>query len=443
MREAAGRGGRRYYNGVRAAVTSTANAARRACRVRAGIAACLVVLPLLAAAQPAPGAAAPASAPRGRRDPAASSPAAADTGPSSLLARGTMDLRWATPPDVALAAPPAFDAATAYVATRDRAVMALALDTGAVRWRAATTAAFTPAVGGGRVFVVADGGVQAFEASSGRAAWQKTLPGTLAAPPTYDTGWLLLSFAGGDFAALRAEDGTLMWRTPLGAVAHVPPAPALDNLYLGLEDGRTLALSLATGAVVWTQPLEGRASGLTALDDQLVVGTSAGFVASLDLRTGVVRWRFRTGAAVVAAPAADDARIYVVAYDHLLRALDRRRGHLRWKRALPHRPADGPLVTGGTVLVPLFASELQGYAATSGQPSLTVATGGEVAGATRFLTGGRPMGTRLTTISTEGQLLAFGPRIEPAPAPLDALPGVPVPEPPAPTSQPPPGGSPR
>ena len=103
MREAAGRGGRRYYNGVRAAVTSTANAARRACRVRAGVAACLVVLPLLAAAQPAPGAAAPAPAPPGRRDPAASSPAAADAGPSSLLARGTMDLRWATPPEVALA----------------------------------------------------------------------------------------------------------------------------------------------------------------------------------------------------------------------------------------------------------------------------------------------------------------------------------------------------
>lgn len=370
--------------------------------------------------------------------------AAPDTGPTSLLARGTMDLRWSTPPEVALAAPPAIDATTAYVATRDQAVLALALDTGAIRWRAATTAAFTPAVGGGLVFVVAAGGVRAFHADSGRAAWQKALPGTIAAAPTFDTGWLLLSFDGGDFAALRADDGTLIWRATLGAVAHVTPAPALDNLYLGLDDGRVVALSLATGAIVWTQAIDGRATGLLALDDALVVGTSAGFVASLDLRSGATRWRFRTGAAVVASPAADDDRVYVVAYDHLLRALDRRRGHLKWKRALPHRPADGPLVTGGTVLVPLFATELQGYAADTGAPSLALTSTGEVAGATRFLTGGRPMGTRLTTVSTEGQLLAFGPRVEPAPAPLDALPGTPVPEPPPPpTPQPRSGGSPR
>lgn len=410
--------------------------------MRGAAALLLTLLPALVAAQPpsrGPSPAPPRAATR------AASPAA-DTTPTSLLARGTMNLRWSTPPEVALAAPPAIDATTAYVATRDNAVLALALETGAIRWRAATTAAFTPAVGGGLVFVVAEGGVRAFHADTGRPAWQKTLPGTVAAAPTFDTGWLLLSFAGGDVAALRADDGTLIWRATLGAVAHVTPAPALDNLYLGLDDGRTVALSLATGAVVWTQPLEGRASGLVALDDQLVVGTTAGFVASLDLRTGAVRWRFRTGAAVVAAPAADDARIYVVAYDHLLRALDRRRGHLRWKRALPHRPADGPLVTGGTVLVPLFATELQGYAADTGAPSLALTSTGEVAGATRFLTGGRPMGTRLTTVSTEGQLLAFGPRIEPAPAPLDALPGTPVPEPPPPASttpQPRSPGSPR
>jgi outer membrane protein assembly factor BamB len=216
--------------------------------------------------------------------------------------------------------------------------------------------------------------------------------------------------------------------------------PGLDNLYLGLADGRTVALALKSGAVVWTRETGGRASGLTALDDQLLVGTTSGQLVSLELRSGRQRWRFRTGAGVVAAPAADDRRLFVVAYDHVLRALDRRHGQLRWKRALPHRPAGGPLVTGGTVLVPVFATELQGFDASTGTPSLTMTTASEVTGALRVRLGGGATATRLTAVSTEGQLIALGPRIEEAPVPLGALPGTAVPEPPP--VQPPPAGSP-
>ena len=405
----AGRGGRRYYSGVRASVTPSGSGGRRACRWLAALVA--AVWPATAGAQ--------------------STGAAA-----SLLAGGTMDVRWATAPEIALSTPPAFDQETAYLTTRDGAVLAIALDTGAVQWRAEAAATFTPAVGGGLVFVTTAGGVRALAASTGRVVWEKALPGRIAAPPYWDTGWLVLSFEGGDLAAFRAADGALIWRVPLGAVAHVPPVPGLDNLYLGLADGRVVALALADGRLVWTQTFDGPASGLTALDEQVLVGTVRGAVASLHLTTGEARWRFRTGAAVVAAPVADDARIYVVAYDHLLRALDRRRGHLKWRRALPHRPAGGPVVTGGTVLVPVFATEQQGFDGRTGSPTLKMTSAGEVAGATRFRVGGRASGTRLTAVSTEGQLIAFAPRVEPAPAPIEALPGLAVPEPPAPAQPP-------
>jgi outer membrane protein assembly factor BamB len=135
------------------------------------------------------------------------------------------------------------------------------------------------------------------------------------------------------------------------------------------------------------------------------------------------------GAAVVAAPAADASRVFVVAFDHIVRALDRRSGHLRWRRPLPHRPAGSPVLVGPTVLVPSLSTELSGYDAATGEPSMTVSHTSEVAGATHFRAGGRATGTRLTAVSTEGHFVAFGPRIEPAPAPLADLPGTPVPEP--------------
>lgn len=366
----------------------------------------------------------PAAAP-----PAAPAVPAAASAHLSLLSGGVMDVRWATAPDVPLATAPGFDATTAYVPTRDGALTARDLETGAARWRVDAPTTYAPAVGGDLVFVVVRGGVRALAAATGALRWQRTLPGTIAAPPYWDTGWLILSFDGGDLAAFRAADGELVWRVSLGAVAHVAPAPALDNLYLGLDDGRTVALALASGETVWTRATEGRATGVTALDDQVLVGTSAGVLWSLDPRTGRVRWRWRTGASVVAAAAADAARIYVLAYDHILRALDRGNGSLRWRRALPHRPAGAPLVIDGTVIVPSFSTELAGYDAVKGTPTLSMASASEVAGSTRFRVGGRVTGTRITAVSTDGQLIAFGPRIEPPAEPLAALPGTPSPEP--------------
>jgi len=361
----------------------------------------------------------------------AQAPVVTPGAPSSLtlLGGGTMDLRWATAPEPALAAAPGFDDRTAYVPTRDRRLTARDLETGAARWRVEAATGLTPAVGGDLVYVVVEGGVRAVVAATGATRWQRALPGTVVAPPHWDTGWLVLSFAGGDLAAFRAADGELLWRVALGAVAHVPPAPALDNLYLGLDDGRTVALALATGAVVWTHDTGGRASGVTALDDQILVGTTTGALWSLEPRSGRVRWRWRTGAAVVSAPAVDDRRVFVVAYDHILRALDRRTGNLRWRRALPHRPAGAPLLVGATVLVPSLSTEIAGYDAATGAPRLTMAATSEVAGSIRFRVGGRVTGTRITAVSTDGQLMAFAPRVEAAPVPLESVPGTPSPEP--------------
>ena len=416
-------GGNRYYIGVRHRPPSCERAA-----AWFGVA-LLLLAPGSSRAQSAALPAAPAATPAAT---------AAPGPPLSLLRGGALDLRWTTPASLPLAARPAFDQQTAYAASRDGALLAWDLDTGQTRWQVALATTLPVAVGGDLVFAVVDGGVRALRASTGATVWERALPGVVAAPPYWDTGWLILSFEGGDLAAFRGVDGELQWRASLGAVAHVAPAPALANLYLGLADGRTVALTLATGQTIWTRTLGGVATGLTALDNQLLVGTTGGALHSVDLRRGTTRWRWRTGAPVVAAAVADDARIYVSAYDHVLRALDRRSGNLRWKRALPHRPAGAPVLVGDMVLVPSFATELAAYESATGAPALSVASASEVAGSTHFRRGGPPTGTRLVAVSVEGQLLAFAPRVEPAPVVLGDLPGVAVIEPAAPQAALPP-----
>ncbi|MGE4086128.1 MAG: PQQ-binding-like beta-propeller repeat protein [Vicinamibacterales bacterium] len=360
---------------------------------------------------------------------AGQSPATGPTG-LELLGGGTLDLRWVSANGQVVAAPPAIDAASAYVPMRGGRVVAFALDDGRARWAIDAETPWSPAVGDGRVFLAMAGGLRAYDAVTGGVVWQRTLPAAAAAPPYWDTGWLVVSLEGGALVALRAADGELLWQTPLGAVVRTPPAPALDALYLGLADGRVVAVALATGAPLWTRQLEGAITGLRGLDDQLVAGTAGRTVHSLDLRNGRTRWRWRVGGAAVGAAAADDRRIYFVAYDHLLRAVDRRTGNLRWRQPLGHRPAGSPLVTGRLVLVPSLASEISAFEAATGAPAPGIASSGEVGGETQLRIGGPAGGTRILAVSSEGRLLAFAPRVEPVPAPLDALPGTAVTEPP-------------
>jgi outer membrane protein assembly factor BamB len=402
--------GRRYYNGVWWSVTARYGG-------RLAVAAALWSVAVGAAAQPLPAAA---------LDPATAASRLA------LLTGGTLDVRWISPEGLAVAAPPVLDESTAYVPATGRGLVAFDLDSGRTRWVADGETRWAPTVGGGLVYVAMTGGLRAFDAASGRVVWQRTLPAPASAPPYWDTGWLLVSVEGGDLAAFRASDGELVWQAPLGAAAAVAPVPALDALFLGLADGRVVSLDLASGRQNWARQLDGPATGLRALDDQLLVGTSARAMFSLDLQNGRTRWRWRVGGPVVGAAAADDAHVYFVAFDHLLRAVDRGSGNLRWRQALPHRPAGSPVVIGTTVLVPSLAAEISTYDAATGKPGVKIASAGEVGSETHVRPGGPVGGTRLVAVSVEGRVVAFAPRIEPAPAPLDALPGTPVAEPAAP-----------
>ena len=146
------------------------------------------------------------------------------------------------------------------------------------------------------MFTVSDQVIEARDAATGATKWQTPLPGGAAAPLYWDTGWLLASTTSGDLAAFRASDGTLVWRRQLGAPLVASPGPALDRLFLPLADNRA-----GRGAAGERRNRVGNAScsapitALLALDDQLVFGTAAKDVVSVDLSRGRERWRWKLG----------------------------------------------------------------------------------------------------------------------------------------------------
>ena len=341
------------------------------------------------------------------------------------------DPRWSVAFDSPPATAPGFDATTAYVPLKGGQLVAVNLDQGTIRWRVDVSTALTPTTGGDLVYLVAETAIEARDAATGEVRWRAPLPDGAALPLHFDTGWLIASTTTGQLAAFRAADGHLVWRQSLGAPLSTAPGPALDRLYLPLTDGRLVAVLLATGETVWSRLLAAPIRGLLALDDQIVFGTAAKQMTSVDLRNGRERWTWPVGGDVSGAPTADAKRIYFAARDNTLRAVDRGSGNLRWKANLSSRPVGGPLMLGPMtlpemVLMPLVSGEVSGFDPETGEPTVTVRAAGEIGAQPHLRTQARMTVPRVITVNREGHLQGFGRRIEPPPQLLDVLPGSPA-----------------
>jgi len=86
----------------------------------------------------------------------------------------SLDARWVARFDTLPAAPPGFDATTAYLPLKGDEekhlggkLVAVDLNRGTIRWQLDVTTAFTPATGEGLVFTVSDQTIEARDAATG------------------------------------------------------------------------------------------------------------------------------------------------------------------------------------------------------------------------------------------------------------------------------------
>ena len=345
------------------------------------------------------------------------------TAPAPTAPQVSLDARWVATFDTLPAAMPGFDASSAFVPLRGGQLVAVDLNRGTIRWQLDVATAFSPATGEGLVFTVTEQMIEARDATTGATKWRTPLPGGAAAPLYWDTGWLLASTTAGDLAAFRASDGTLVWRRQLGAPLVAPPGPALDRLFLPLADNRVVAVLLATGETAWERTFSAPVTALLALEDQLVFGTTAKEVMSIDVARGRDRWTWTLGGDMAGSPAADENGIYFASRDNFLRAVDRKSGNLKWKAGLSSRPAGGPLRLNNFLLMPLVSNQILGLDPKTGKPNATAAAAGEIGLQPYVRRDVRPTLPQLITVSREGQLQGFGRRFEPVPVPLGELPG--------------------
>ncbi|OLC48577.1 MAG: hypothetical protein AUI64_02845 [Acidobacteria bacterium 13_1_40CM_2_64_6] len=281
-----------------------------------------------------------------------------DNTPPALLPIRTV---WTLALKNPLAFAPAYDKTLAFFPIAGDRVAAYDLPTGKQQWLVSARPQSDPVAGDGLLFLVEPDTLMALRASDGGVAWRLPFAEPLAVHPVWDNGWLIVASKAGSILAFRATDGQLIWSHDVGSPAHALPALAADRVYVPTGDGRVVALRVDTGAPVWERRLGGPPDDILALTDRVYVGSEDNYFYSLATKDGRVDWRWRTGGDVIGLPLVDEHRVYFVALDNVLRALNRDSGVQQWMRALPLRPMTGPTRAGSTIVVTGLAPSLRAF----------------------------------------------------------------------------------
>ena len=207
-------------------------------------------------------------------------------------------------------------------------------------------------------------------------------------PPVLQPDWPL---PGGDAEQsvehlAAGRDLRIAWRRSIGfgttRRAHVtaPPIVAAGRIFTLDGMGGVQASDAGTGQEAWRDqfaPRRGRdteafGGGLAYADGTLFVTSGYRFIAAVDARTGLVKWRNDTLLPIHGAPNVADGKLYAVDVNDQLMALDTATGKVLWTYQALQEPArmleaSSPAISGEVVVSPFASGELVALSTLNGQ----------------------------------------------------------------------------
>ena len=315
--------------------------------------------------------------------------------------------RWTVTMPAPAIQPLATNGAAVFAALSSGTVTAIAVSDGQPVWNADVQAAAPISATGDLLLVPARDAIVAINAIDGVTRWRLVVDAPASGAVTVSGGRGYVPLESGALVVVSLADGRRAGGAALGTTRLGAPIVAGGRILVAGADGWILALYEATLAPAWRVHIGGAPSAMAVLGQDLFVGSDNNVLYCLGASNGRVRWRWTSSGDVVGTPHADGKRVFYLALDNQLRALDRGNGHLRWKRPLPTRPAYGPLPFAESLLVAGLAAELDAYAPATGEPAWTVTAPDELAGPPLVVTGadGAPA-LLLVTGGAQLQLLA-------------------------------------
>lgn len=218
---------------------------------------------------------------------------------------------------------PAWEGSSIYAADRNGLVKALDADSGVEIWsvnlaeKTGFLSASIPAmlsggltVSGEHLYVGTERGTLiALNANDGEIAWEANAGGEVLSRPEVSEGLVLVHTGNGLLQAFDTATGEQRWSlnldTPsLSVRGESAPAVAMGAAFIGGDNGRVSAVMLGQGQLIWQQRIS-QATGTTEISR----------LNDVDMT-----------------PVVADGRVYAIAYNGNLVAMDMRSGQILWKR---------------------------------------------------------------------------------------------------------------
>lgn len=278
-----------------------------------------------------------------------------------------------------LAAAPVVSDNRLLVVDTDGVVHALAADTGAELWRAATakdegnqTARFGGGVSveGERAYATNGlGDVVALNVTNGTEIWRKRPAGPLRGAPTLANGNVYVVTQDNQLFALSQETGDLAWNASAsletqGVFGVAAPASAQGTVIAGFSSGELNAYRYENGRSLWSDVLSRTSistsvSSLSDIDAEPVIDQGrvyavgqGGRMVAMDIGTGNRMWE--QNIAGISTPWAAGEWLFVVTDDARLMCIARGSGKIRWISQLREyrneKKSKGPIAWVGPVL---------------------------------------------------------------------------------------------
>ncbi len=218
---------------------------------------------------------------------------------------------------------------TVFVGTNESDVYALNLGDGSERWsNTVDTRLPHPTVVDDIVVFAGYGGVYAFHADDGSAAWTWGTDQSVSRRMFHD-GTLFVSDTEGVVTAIDATTGSERWQTTLPTWNWVSPSVVSQGrLYAGSFQGSVYGFDADDGSIEWQYSTDDTTVSVTHGDGTVYVGDRSGKVYALEDDDGAERWTFDTGD--TARPHPRGGSIYVGSHDGSMYRLSAEDGDVHW-----------------------------------------------------------------------------------------------------------------
>ena len=140
--------------------------------------------------------------------------------------------------------------------------------------------------------------------------------------------------AGGEIVAVNNKSGKIIWRFQTSGKIYSTPAIGSGLVVCASTDQNIYCLNLKSGQIVWKHASKRPIVASPVIDRETVyIGSSEGIFRAIDLKSGQLKWQFdHVKNFVESKPLIYEGAVYFGSWGNAFYALDQQSGKLIWKR---------------------------------------------------------------------------------------------------------------